>query len=43
MQKEQIKNYEDVGDIISMYYSNPEQLMDTIQEEVSSEVEQPPE
>jgi flagellar protein FlaI len=43
MQKEQIKHYEDVGNIISMYYSNPENLMETIRDEISSEVEKPPE
>jgi flagellar protein FlaI len=43
MQQEQIKNYEDVGDIISMYYSNPEGLIEKIRDELSSEVEQPPE
>lgn len=43
MQKEQIKNYEEVGDLISLYYSNPEELMETIRSEISSEVEQPTE
>ncbi len=39
MQQEQIKHYRDVGDVISRYYSNEEEILEDVREDLNSEKE----